>query len=462
MLVHSRFAIASLLLLGIASSALADQAVIGPSKDNTLYQATFGGDLSNGAGAYVFVGTTLRPPPDGDIRRIVIQFDIAAAVPAGSTINSVALLMNMSKTVSGPQPVTLHPLLRDWGEGASIAPGEQGGGAPAQPGDATWRHTFFDQEFWQNPGGDFSATVTAETAVVGNGPYTWASTPQMVADLQQWLDDPATNFGWLLRAPEALPATAKRFDSREHPTPANRPTLTIDFTPPPDCNNNGVPDSIDLANGASLDCNENAVPDECETDSDADGLIDDCDGCPNDPNKTDPGPCGCGEPETDTDGDGTPDCIDACPDDPNKTDPGMFGCGVPEVDSDQDGVPDSNDRCPGENDNTDTDSDGIPDCLDNCPLEPNPDQQDADENGIGDACEISEQPEPASAPDPNEPDETGDENEQSEQDPPPEDMPMTAECGDALCGWGMMPMMTLSLFGWGWIKVQPRVRRSRR
>lgn len=30
----------------------------------------------------------------------------------------------------------------------------------------------------------------------------------------------------------------------------------------------------------------------------------------------------------DTDGDGTPDCEDGCPADPNKTDPGFCGCGV--------------------------------------------------------------------------------------------------------------------------------------
>jgi len=42
------------------------------------------------------------------------------------------------------------------------------------------------------------------------------------------------------------------------------------------------------------------------------------DGCPNDPNKTSPGICGCGISDTDTDGDGTPDCTDGCPNDPNK------------------------------------------------------------------------------------------------------------------------------------------------
>ena len=81
----------------------------------------------------------------------------------------------------------------------------------------------------------------------------------------------------------------------------------------PDCNGNGVPDRDDLASLTSYDCNDSGIPDECEPDSDGDGLIDDCDDCPNDPEKTQPGVCGCGVPDTDDDGDSTPDCHDLCP-----------------------------------------------------------------------------------------------------------------------------------------------------
>ncbi|MBI5433806.1 MAG: hypothetical protein HZA52_13320, partial [Planctomycetes bacterium] len=70
------------------------------------------------------------------------------------------------------------------------------------------------------------------------------------------------------------------------------------------------------------------------------------DACPDDPNKTEPGACGCGVPDTDTDGDGTPDCNDACPNDPAKLAPGDCGCGVPDTDTDGDGTPDCNDACP--------------------------------------------------------------------------------------------------------------------
>ncbi len=81
-------------------------------------------------------------------------------------------------------------------------------------------------------------------------------------------------------------------------------------------------------------------------DSDNDGTPDRNDACQFDPNKTEPGVCGCGTPDTDTDRDGTLDCNDACPSDPNKAGPGQCGCGVVDTDSDGDGVADCVDPTP--------------------------------------------------------------------------------------------------------------------
>ena len=87
-----------------------------------------------------------------------------------------------------------------------------------------------------------------------------------------------------------------------------------------DSDADGVPDYLDQC------------PGEDDTiDTDSDGTPDCIDGCPDDPLKTEPGDCGCGELETDTDSDGTPDCIDGCPEDPLKTEPGFCGCGTPDT-----------------------------------------------------------------------------------------------------------------------------------
>ena len=62
------------------------------------------------------------------------------------------------------------------------------------------------------------------------------------------------------------------------------------------------------------DCNENGIPEKCDTDSDGHGVIDDCEDCPHDSEKVEPGVCGCGVPdEGDEDNDGFLDCVDECP-----------------------------------------------------------------------------------------------------------------------------------------------------
>lgn len=106
------------------------------------------------------------------------------------------------------------------------------------------------------------------------------------------------------------------------------------------------------------------------------------DNCPSDPNKTEPGVCGCGVPDADSDGDGVADCIDGCPNDFNKTAAGVCGCGIADTDNDADGTPNCLDGCPNDRNKTsagacgcgvadgDRDGDGTPDCIDGCPDDP--------------------------------------------------------------------------------------------
>jgi outer membrane protein OmpA-like peptidoglycan-associated protein len=84
-------------------------------------------------------------------------------------------------------------------------------------------------------------------------------------------------------------------------------------------------------------------------DTDHDGIPDDLDACPNDPEDhkgNDPND-GCPEPP-DRDGDGIPDQYDKCPDVPEDKDGIDDTDGCPEDDADQDGIPDTTDACPRE------------------------------------------------------------------------------------------------------------------
>jgi hypothetical protein len=202
--------------------------VLGPSKDNTLYQSS-AGNISNGAGDSFFAGL-VGSRGGSAIRRGLIAFDIADNIPARSTINNVTLTLYMLQTQSGAQTMQLRDVLADWGEGTSVGTGM---GAPATTNDATWIYRFYNTTAtWTNAGGDFATTASASTSVSGVGFYTWGSTTQMVADVQNWLDHPTNNFGWLVLGNDAATGSAKRFASKENPVSTEQPTLTIDYTSP--------------------------------------------------------------------------------------------------------------------------------------------------------------------------------------------------------------------------------------
>jgi len=196
-------------------------AVLGSSRDNTLYNDV-DEVLSNGSGEWFFAGRT----SDGRVRRGLILFDVANALPPGTPITAVQLKLFMSRTSVGSKPIALHRLTRDWGEGRSDAPEQEGNGTEARTGDATWEHAVYETVPWDTPGGDYVPEPSAEIAVGDVGWYTWES-DQMAADVQGWVDDPATNFGWILIGFENTKSTTKRFNAREQKNEVRRPILTV-------------------------------------------------------------------------------------------------------------------------------------------------------------------------------------------------------------------------------------------
>ena len=206
------------------AAATAETQILQASKDNTLIENATG-ELSNGIGPVFFVGRTNQS--SDSIRRGLITFDVTQAIPAGSTITEVQLTLSLERTAGGKESIELHRVLSDWGEGNSKTKG--GRGAPATTDDATWIHTFYDRDLWSQAGGDFSADISAETVVGGEGSYIWGSTPEMVQDVQEWLDSPENNFGWLLLGNETNSGTAKAFASRDNKNTSIQPQLSVKF-----------------------------------------------------------------------------------------------------------------------------------------------------------------------------------------------------------------------------------------
>ena len=151
--------------------------------------------------------------------RGLIQFDLSAIL-AGAVVTSVTLRLTVTSIPLAPASSNfeLHRLVQGWDDLES-----------------TWSLRLDPDENWAVPGGqggaDFSATSSGRVRVSGLGDYTFASTPELIADVNAWLANPATNHGWLVKTEnESVGFMARRFASREGSSGA--PVLEVRFEVP--------------------------------------------------------------------------------------------------------------------------------------------------------------------------------------------------------------------------------------
>jgi spore coat protein A len=224
---------------------------VAPSKDNTLYEDATG-SLSNGAGTKVIASKSST----GFIRRGVLAFNLVPAVPTGATVTNAILTMYNAQVGTNSATVTVHKATSDWGEGTSLATGDEDAGAPSTTGDATWIHRFYPSTNWTTAGGDYIATESASTSVGNADVYSWTSAA-LIADVQGWVNTPTTNFGWVVRGKETGPGNAlKQFESRQSTDPTRRPKLEVTYLAPTTptgacCLDNGTCDTLSAADCAS-------------------------------------------------------------------------------------------------------------------------------------------------------------------------------------------------------------------
>jgi hypothetical protein len=223
------FRLLSTLLLTCLTAlpAFADMVTIPADRAATLIEDAEG-DAANGSGPSIFAGR-IGPTGGGGIRRALINFDVAAAnLPEKALVDRVSLSLHLNKNGNPtPTSISLHRVLADWGEGGSSSNGGQG--APAQTGDATWLHTFYDYDYWVQPGGHFIPHASTTQMVDATGSYTWPSAVHLVNDVRLWLHAPQQNYGWLVMGDEGSPQTVVRFDSNYG---SNSPMLTIEYHMP--------------------------------------------------------------------------------------------------------------------------------------------------------------------------------------------------------------------------------------
>jgi outer membrane protein OmpA-like peptidoglycan-associated protein len=167
-----------------------------------------------------------------------------------------------------------------------------------------------------------------------------------------------------------------------------------------DRDGDGIKDDVDQCPDDPEDFDGFKDEDGCpDPDNDNDGILDVDDRCINVPEDRDGDhdEDGCPEgSEGDRDGDGILDSKDKCPDDPEDRDGFQDEDGCPDPDNDNDGIPDKKDQCPNDPEDKDgfqdqdgcpdpdNDHDGIPDVKDKCPNEPETFNGFEDEDGCPD------------------------------------------------------------------------------
>lgn len=165
--------------------------------------------------------------------RGLVRFDVSQ-VPEGAQVTAVMLEVTVVFIAPALEAAEvefgLHRMLTPWGEGNKNA-GAGMGGRPATDGEASWEFSSSPTE-WQEgggaPGADFAATPASMVVMGDVGQYTFPSTPELISDVQSWVDSPNENFGWMLKSVgEDVLQSAKRLGSRESSSAA---ALTIEYS----------------------------------------------------------------------------------------------------------------------------------------------------------------------------------------------------------------------------------------
>lgn len=203
-------------LFGLALPGWCETANFSPVADSEIHRVT-SPDSNYGTNSSVVSGKL----NNGETRRALFRFDVSS-IPAQATVTSVTLRLQVVKVPSGGganSTFDLRRILKEWSETG-----------------VSWNNRVSPASPWEGGGvsgsSDVSAEASSSSLVSGNGPYTFVSTSKLVADVQSWVANSATNFGWLLISQDEVTAqTARHFASREDA--GNAPVLTINYTPPP-------------------------------------------------------------------------------------------------------------------------------------------------------------------------------------------------------------------------------------
>jgi hypothetical protein len=175
-----------------------------PAADSYVHVGSGGSNFGTATTLHVRSAVTLALLADD--KRSFVRFDLSAcAIPANARVETATLSMFMSTAPSASRTYDLHRATASWGETT-----------------VTWNN---------QPAVAALATGSVETGTTANVTRSW----NVLADVRTFVDGTVTNNGWRIKdqVEGGLLGNSYegRFNSREHGTASQRPTLVITYYP---------------------------------------------------------------------------------------------------------------------------------------------------------------------------------------------------------------------------------------
>lgn len=160
-------------------------------------------------------------------RLSLLSWDLSGVVPPGAAVEAVSLALEVSD--KSPEVFNLYAAKRAW-----------------QEDQATWK-VFASGSSWQSGGAaganDRGTTVLGSFSAPATGAATITLNAAGVAVVQAWVDDPASNHGFILDGPGS--SNRLEFRASEYGTKAQRPKLTVTWHEAAPGDTTGAPDTGD-------------------------------------------------------------------------------------------------------------------------------------------------------------------------------------------------------------------------
>jgi hypothetical protein len=197
---------AVLLLAPGAESARALTLTVMPSADTCMRDNA--PDMTSGDVNPLLVGNSKDPFTVHN--RALLKFDVSS-IPTNAIVTDATLMTVIFRSNTGPANYDLHRVLVDWNEY-----------------EATWNNRSASTA-WLAGGGQSGTEFVSQPSVTAQIDDAIFSSAGTISDVQQWVGNSGTNYGWIMLPTGDLSGTGKQIGSRES---VYSSTLTVEYSLP--------------------------------------------------------------------------------------------------------------------------------------------------------------------------------------------------------------------------------------